>query len=44
MIAEGFFWMIVFLLSALLFFAIAAVVITKGVGDLRNLLQHTKKN
>ena len=43
MIVEGMFWMIIFVVSALLFFGIAAVVMVKGFADLRNLLHHTQK-
>jgi hypothetical protein len=33
------FWILVFAVSALIFFAVAAVVAIKGVSDLRDLLR-----
>jgi len=36
-------WLVIFALSALLFFGIAAVVAVKGLGDLRKLLRYSKR-
>ena len=37
------FWLIIFALSALVFFAIAAVVTVKGFADLRILLRYSEQ-
>jgi hypothetical protein len=36
-------WMIIFALSALCFFVVAAVVSVRGFADLRDLLRFTKR-
>ena len=36
-------WLLVFALSAAVFFIVAAVVAVKGLGDLRTLLRHSKR-
>ena len=37
-------WLIVFVLSAAVFFLIAGVVTVKGLGDLRVLLRHSRQS
>jgi hypothetical protein len=37
-------WLIIFALSAAVFFLVAAVVTVKGLGDLRTLLRHSRKS
>ncbi len=37
------FWLVLFALSAMLFFAIAAVVAVRGSGDLRELLRKSSR-
>ncbi len=37
-------WLLIFALSAAIFFIVAAVVAVKGLGDLRTLLRHSKRN
>lgn len=37
-------WLLVFALSAAVFFIVAAVVAVKGLGDLRTLLRHSKRS
>jgi hypothetical protein len=37
-------WLLVFALSAAVFFIVAAVVAVKGLGDLRTLLRDSKRN
>ncbi|HSQ77190.1 MAG TPA: hypothetical protein VLT13_16630 [Bacteroidota bacterium] len=36
------FWLIVLAVSALIFFGIAVVVSVRGIGDLRDLLSHSR--
>ena len=36
-------WLVIFALSAILFFAIAAVVAVNGLTDLKKLLRHSKR-
>ncbi len=35
-------WLIIFCVSAIVFFVIAGVVAVKGIGDLRILLRHSR--
>ncbi len=37
------FWLIIFALSAICFFVIAAIVTVKGLADLRALLRHSER-
>jgi len=37
-------WLIIFALSAILFFTIAGVVAVKGMADLKKLLRYSKRN
>ena len=37
-------WIIIFALSAILFFAIAGVVAVNGLSDLKKLLRHSKRH
>lgn len=37
-------WVVIFFLSAILFFAIAAVIAVKGLADLKKLLGHSKRH
>ena len=37
------FWLIVFVVSALIFFGIAVVVSIRGIGDLRDLLSQSTR-
>jgi hypothetical protein len=43
MTSGAIFWLILFALSAMLFFAIAAVVAVRGAGDLRELLRKSSR-
>ncbi len=37
-------WLVIFALSAILFFGIAAVVAVKGLDDLKKLLRYSKRS